>query len=139
MKTMLFFLAPFLSAAFTSFGQESQIVLLFQDQVAAFNSHDSNRLANNVSEDFEYLYVSGSEIIAEAKGRENFRKGMMGYFSSLKTVSTEVTDYFVVQNKISFKEVVSYENKDGEVVRASALGIYQIENGKISKAWYFVN
>ncbi len=139
MGTSLLIAVVFLAGSLPLYAQEDEVLRLFEDQIAAFNAKDPVQLAANVTEDFEYLYIDGNKIIAEAQGRENFKKGMAGYFSNIKTVSTEITAYFLVTNKISFKEVISYVNSKGDALQSSALGIYEIRDGKIAKAWHFIN
>jgi predicted ester cyclase len=64
---------------------------------------------------------------------------MKYYFSAGKKSVSTIEQYAVDGERVSFREVVSHKNKAGETVSSSAMGIYQIRNGKISRAWYFID
>ncbi|MEQ8687394.1 MAG: nuclear transport factor 2 family protein [Imperialibacter sp.] len=119
--------------------QNEELLRVFNDQVAAFNEGDVDRLTANVTEDFKWFSLTADTLLLEVVGRENFRQSMKYYFSAgRKSVST-IEQYTVDGERVSFREVVSHKNKAGETVSSSAMGIYQIQNGKISRAWYFID
>lgn len=132
---LLFFL--FLVATF-SCAQENKLSKVLYDQVEAFNNQNVGKLVENVSDDFKYFYISSNELIKEVEGKEDFKKSMEAYFNSGIKVFSEIKSYTIVGNRISFKEVVSYLNKKGEWVYSSSLGVYQIVDKKITRAWYFI-
>ncbi|WP_290653160.1 nuclear transport factor 2 family protein [Idiomarina sp.] len=51
--------------------------------VAAFNAHDAEKMAQYVTEDVQWLSVSGDKISIETSGKENLVKAMSGYFVSV--------------------------------------------------------
>lgn len=119
--------------------QEKDLVTILNDQVAAFNEGNADQLATNVSDDFKWFSLTADTLLVEVRGKENFRQSMTAYLSSGRKTVSVIEEYFVEGNRISFRELVSYQSKDGKTVTASAMGIYQIENGKISRAWYFAD
>ncbi|MEP1097330.1 MAG: nuclear transport factor 2 family protein [Cyclobacteriaceae bacterium] len=122
-----------------SFAQVNPVLEVFNDQVDAFNNADIERLVQNVTDDFKWFYITSDTLLLEVKGKEAFKKGMESYFSSGRNVLSEVTDYAIDGNRISFQEVVSHKNKAGESVSSSAMGIYEIRQRKIYRAWYFID
>jgi hypothetical protein len=110
-----------------------------EELLRVFNEGDVDRLTANVTEDFKWFSLTADTLLLEVAGKENFRQSMAYYFSAgRKSVST-IEQYAVDGERISFREVVSHQNKAGETVSSSAMGIYQIQNGKISRAWYFID
>jgi hypothetical protein len=113
---------------------------LLNSQVDAFNQRDIKRLVDNVSEDFKYFFITADELVLESKGKLAFQSGMEQYYAARKTKIHSVVEHYTIDgNKISFKEVVSHLNKQGKQVKSSALGVYEIRNEKITRAWYFVD
>lgn len=125
--------------ALNLFAQQDQVLKIFNDQVEAFNERDVDRLVNNVTDDFKWFYITSDTLLLEVAGKENFKTSMEGYFSAVPSVFSSIEASTTDGNRISFKEVVRYKNKKGETVASSAMGIYEIEENKISRAWYFID
>ncbi|MEQ9100785.1 MAG: nuclear transport factor 2 family protein [Imperialibacter sp.] len=138
MKSILLSIILFASTLAAT-AQNEELLRVFNDQVAAFNEGDVDRLTANVTDDFKWFSLTADTLLLEVAGKENFRQSMRYYFSAgRKSVST-IEQYAVDGERVSFREVVSHKNKAGETVSSSAMGIYQIQNGKISRAWYFID
>ncbi len=118
--------------------QDSTLVTILQHQVDAYNTQNVNALVENVSDDFKYFALTKDTLMLETSGKDQFRKSMERYFNVRKNFPNSIIEsYSIVSNRISFKETVSHINKSGQKVASSAMGIYQIEHGKITRAWYF--
>jgi hypothetical protein len=122
---------------FQSIAQDKEILQVFENQLKAFNQSNVEQLVNNVSDDFKFYYLTSNELLLEVEGKEQFRKSMDDYFAGGFKVISKILDYSILGNRISFKEEVSYKNAKGDFVSSFALGIYEIENNKITRAWYF--
>jgi len=121
------------------FAQSNNLLKLLNDQVDAFNQQDIQRLVANVSDDMKYYYLTADELIVETSGKVAFETAMTNYFNSgIKPFST-IESSVIDGSRISFKEVVNHKNKNGETVSSSAMGIYQYHEGKIVRAWYFID
>lgn len=133
-----------ISAMFTLFStlhltaQDKMILDVFENQVLAFNEGDIDQLVDNVSEKFKYFYITSNELILEVEGKVPFRESMESYFSSGRKVTSTIKFYTIVGNRISFKEEVSHLNSEGKRIYSSALGVYEIKDGKITRSWYFI-
>ena len=110
---------------------QNTIVDLLDDQVDAYNHQDVNRLVSNVTDDFIWFSQTSDTLFIEVSGKENFRANMIKYFESRSFKShSKISKYVINGNRISFEEIVSHQNKRGDLVSSSALGIYQIKNNK---------
>lgn len=119
--------------------KEEDILTVFNDQIAAFNTQNIERLVHNISENFKFFYITSHQLLLEVEGKEKFRKGMENYFKSVNQVQSEIEAYTIIGNRISFKEVVSYLNSNGKQVDSTALGVYEFKAGKITRSWYFID
>ncbi len=137
MKTIITTL--FIIGSIAASAQSDPIPTVLQDQFEAFNTGDIERLVANVSDDFKWFYITSDTLLLEVKGKDAFRKGMESYFGAGVKVNSEIESYAIEGNRISFKEVVSHKNKNGELVSSSAMGIYQLKDEKIFRAWYFID
>jgi len=131
------FTSILLLLATVSFAQENEIHSILQEQVEAFNTKDIDGLVENVTDDFKWYFIGPDTLHLEVSGKENFRKSMESYFNSIAEVKSEIAEYAIDNNRISFKEVVRYVTSSGITQSASAMGIYEMKNGLIYRAWYF--
>ncbi len=137
MKIKLLTTLLVLATFFQSTAQVKEILSVLENQIKAFNQSNVEELVNNVSDDFKFYYITSNELLLEVDGKEQFRKSMNEYFKDGFKVTSKITDHSVLGNRISFKEEVSYKNAKGNLVSSFALGIYEIKNNKITRAWYF--
>lgn len=138
---MKYYLLIFIVLITTSatMAQSNSVLTTLQDQVDAFNERDVERLAKNVSENFKWYYLGSDTLMLEVEGRQNFQQAMEGYFSSFSWVESNITDYVVIGNRITFKEEVSYRTQSGDIATSSSMGIYEIKDGVITRVWYFLD
>ncbi len=118
-------------------GDPSSALGLLKMQVKAFNAADIEKMGQNVTDDFVYAYIDANSLIKQSEGRDAFVSDMRGYFENVKEVKSEILNYTVVGNTISFKEEVSWQGENGRL-SAESMGVYQVQDGKISRAWYFI-
>ena len=112
---------------------------LLNNQVDAFNNQDIAKLVSNITDDMKYFYITSDELIIETSGKAAFETAMINYFKSGRTPQSSIESTVIDGSRISFKEVVSHINKEGETVSSSAMGIYQYRDDKIVRAWYFID
>jgi len=119
--------------------QSKDLLSLLNDQVDAFNQQDVEKLVKNVTDDMKYFYITADELIIETSGKQAFEAAMINYFQSGRKPRSVIESYVIDGNRISFKEVVSHQNKKGETVSSSAMGVYAYVGDKIYRAWYFID
>ncbi len=120
-----------------AFSQNQEVLKILQDQVKAFNAKDVDKLVINVTEDFKWYYIGADTLLLEVEGQQQFKKNMVAYFEHIKTIKSEIVEYAVEGNRISFKEVVAYETTGGKRGKASAMAVYEIKDHLIYRVWYF--
>ena len=135
---VLIFFFVFLLMSNQGFAQQKKEIAILNNQIKAFNDRDIDLLVENIDENFEWFFITSDTMWVEVSGREQFRNGMESYFNSIPTVRSEISDLAIVGDRISFKETVYWENKK-EKFSQEALGVYQIKNSKIFRAWYYAD
>lgn len=119
------------------YGQDDIVLNLLNQQVEAFNKQDTERLVENISDDFKWFYISADTMLLEVEGKEQFREVMESYFETVKGVHSTIDRYVIDGNRISFKETVKWQSRNCERSQ-SAMGIYEMKDGKIYRVWYFM-
>lgn len=119
---------------FLSFSQDSkQLISNFYD---AFNSQDVPKMMSFVSDSIHYFYIDGNKLIPDAKNKRELTDGMNSYFTSHKTTKSVIEKIMVSGSYVSIKERVFWMS-DGKEKSQFALGIYQVQLGKIQRVWYY--
>ncbi|HET7535716.1 MAG TPA: nuclear transport factor 2 family protein [Candidatus Didemnitutus sp.] len=107
-----------------------------EKQLAAFNRHDPDALADGVSEDFVWYSVTSDSTAIESKSREKLREGMKAYFKSFPDVSSKIEGVVAAGAFVSFRETASWTSKNGPRSQSS-IGIYEVHDGLITRIWYY--
>ena len=105
--------------------------------LAAYNSHDAAAVAAHYADDIKWFSVAGDKQSVEGDGRAAIEKWLAGYFKSLPDVRAEISEVAQTGPHVSFRERVTWTAKDGTRRAQSALGIYEVSDGKVRRAWYF--
>jgi len=108
--------------------------LLLENQIRAFNEKDLNTLVENVTDDFVWFYVTEYALAEEVRGKVAFKEAMEDYFRNYDDTKTSMYGITQSGNFISFKETTNWGN--GQDTQSS-IAVYQFENNKIKKVWYF--
>ncbi len=137
---LILLLSAFSPRAVSNDNSPESLIKKLQDQFDAYNQRDIDRMVNNVTDDFKWYSITADELLIETSGKANFKKGMQDYYRSRPNkIHSVIESYTIDGNRISFKEIVSHQNKKGKKVSSSAMGIYEFKGGKIYRAWYFVD
>lgn len=139
MKYYLVIILIIAATSSSTLAQSNSVLEIFEDQVEAFNERDIERLSKNVSEDFKWYYLGSDTLMIEVDGRRKFRSAMEGYFAAFSWVESNILNYAVIGNRISFEEEVSYRTQSGEIAKSSSMGIYEVKDGVITRVWYFID
>ena len=107
-----------------------------QGLLDAFNAHDVDRMAAFLTDDVEWLSISGSEIAVEASGKPALREAMAGYFKSVPGARSEIEGSFVSGDYVVVRERAFWRHQ-GQERSQSALVVYQLVEGLIARVWYF--
>jgi hypothetical protein len=104
--------------------------------IAAFNAHDSAAMARFVTEDVQWLSVSGESISIEAKGKAALVAAMTGYFQSCPTCRSELAEIIASRDRVSAVEIASWRGKNVQKTQRS-LSVYELSGGLIKRVYYF--
>lgn len=132
-------LALFLASLGSSFAADGDALTpieVVQRQFAAFNRHDAEGLTAGIAEDFVWYAVTSDATTVESQGREKFREGMIGYFKSVRDVSSTLEGIAVAGAFVSFRETVTWTAKAGKRSQ-SGLAVYEVHDGLITRVWYY--
>jgi hypothetical protein len=102
----------------------------------AFNAHDSAAFVAAASEDVVWMSINGDKLIVDTAGREALRDAMDDYFRATPAVHSEFVITSVVGPYVTVRETVRWRTPAG-VRTQTALGVYELQGGKVKKVWYF--
>ncbi len=112
-------------------------VAVVRAALAAYNTRDAAAVAAHYADDIKWFGVAGDKQSVEGEGRVAVEKWLAGYFKSLPDVRAEISDVAQTGPHVSFRERVTWTAKDGTRRAQSAIGVYEVRDGKIARAWYF--
>lgn len=111
-----------------AFVSESSVLAPVQAQLEAYNARDIEAFLLPFSEDIK-VYRYPEKILYE--GRENMRVQYEPFFENTPDLNCEIKNRIVIGNKVIDEELVTV-NK----AQFSAVAIYEVENGKITKVTF---
>lgn len=101
-----------------------------------FNSHDSDTLVSNVSDDVRWMTITGEKIAVETSGREALRASMVRYFRSMPTVESRIESLMSAGDFVTVHERVSWRQGSTQKTQ-SALAVYKLKESQIVAVWYY--
>lgn len=106
--------------------------------LSAYNARDADAVAAHHADDIAWFGIGpDGRPSLEGEGREAVRKWLTGCFKSQPDVRAEIFDVTQTGPHVSFRERVSWTANDGARRIQSAIGVYEVRDGKIKRAWYF--
>lgn len=102
--------------------------ILAQKQLDGYNAHDIEAFLEPYADDVE-LYIFPNTL--RMKGKEEMRKSYKKYFESTPKLHCELKNRIIQSNT-----VIDHEYITGNGEPFAAIGIFQIENGKIKKVYF---
>lgn len=113
-------------------------IAVVRASLAAFNARDADAVVSHYADDITWTSIGADgKTSVDGDSRESIRKWLVGYFKSLPDIRSEITDVAQTGAYVSFRERATYTAKDGTRRVQSSLGVYEVRDGKIKRAWYF--
>ena len=128
----LLLLSPRSFAAETSKSNEERV----RDYVAAFNKREIDTMLSMVSDDIQWLNVSGDKISVETQGKARLRDSLAAYFKSTPSARSELEWVRVTASRVAALEKAGWQGKSGPKSQAS-LSVYEFNGGLISRVYYY--
>lgn len=116
---------------------DSEEAVLLRAYLDAFNRQEPGTIAALCAEDFIWYGVEGGTLAPEVQGRSRLHEWLTGYFKSLPSVRSEFLSIEQTGAFLSVRERSTWTNRAGVRVSQQALGIYEVRDGLIRRAWYF--
>lgn len=104
---------------------------------AAFNAHDVEGMMKWLHDDIKWFYIQGDNMDISTSGKAELRAGMESYFDSLPSARSESVDEIINGPFIAIKERAMWKTSSGEQRSQTALGIYEVIDGKVKRVWYY--
>lgn len=101
---------------------------IVKEQLEAYNARDIDGFVNTYTVDVQ-LFNFPAEL--RTKGHEEIRKGYAGFFESTPNLNCEIKNRIIIGNKVIDEEYITSNGNN-----FSAVAIYEVENGKISKVTF---
>lgn len=101
---------------------------IVKEQLVAYNARDIDDFVNTYTEDVQLLNFPAE---LRTKGHEEIRKGYAGFFESTPDLNCEIKNRIIIGNKVIDEEYITSNGNN-----FSAVAVYEVENGKISKVTF---
>ena len=129
-------LASSLSAQ-TALPASSPEIAVVRQQLEAFNRHSADEVVACYAENIIWRSIDGDTVSTEGAGRESIRSWLKGYFQKLTTVNSELLEVNQTGPLVVFRERARWTGKDGQPRSQTAIGIFEVRDGLVQRAWYF--
>lgn len=108
--------------------EEEMTEQIVQQQLDAYNARDIDAFMNTYSDDIK-LFNYPTELRSE--GQTTMRQGYASYFKNTKDLHCEIKKRIVIGNKVIDQEYITANGAN-----FSAVAVYEVTNGKISKVTF---
>lgn len=99
-----------------------------QQQLDAYNARDIDGFLETYTDNVQLFNFPAKQ---QSQGQEEMRKGYSGYFESTPDLHCEIKNRIVIGNKVIDEEYITANGNS-----FSAVAVYEVENGKISKVTF---
>lgn len=111
--------------------------ILLRAYLDAVNRMDAAAVTAMCAENFTWYNVAGDKVAPEVQGRARLHDWLTGYFRDLPSVRTEFLAVEQTGPFLTVRERAAWDNQEGKRVSQQALGVYEIRDGLIQRAWYY--
>ena len=117
---------------------ESASYQVVRDFLQVFNKQDVAAMAGLVAADVRWLSMTKDGTFkADLQGWPALEKWLGSYFSATKNVRSVASNWNANGPYVSFTETANWTSPSGEAKHASSLAVYEVQEGKITRIWYY--
>ncbi|MEP2987736.1 MAG: nuclear transport factor 2 family protein [Parasphingorhabdus sp.] len=110
---------------------------IVQRYVDAYNRQDIGSMSKLMASEIEWFSVKGSTLLPMAAGKEHLLKILTEQFSDQFDPASKLSGWSVNGAVVAVKETVSWETAKGKIKSQSSTAVYEVQNAKIRRVWYF--
>ena len=114
-------------------GENVQVI---NELMAAFNAHDADKMRSYWHSDVTWMEVAAQQARVATSSSAQLHTEMIAYFEAYPSVSSSFESIVANGDFISAVEKAVWE-EDGERKSQSSIVIYEINDGKVRRFWYF--
>lgn len=112
------------------------MLTLLRRQRDAFNRKDVEAMVADLTEDYSWYRVTPEGPVKAASGRNEVAERMGTFFKNVPYLGSTIDRSMVIGNYIVAEEKDSFQTPDGPKTQVT-LGVYEVVDGKIKRAWAF--
>ena len=116
---------------------DSPEIGVVRKQAEAFNRHAPDDVVACYADAVKWYNIDGDSVATESSGKESIRTWLTGYFKSFSTVKSELLELSQTGPHVVFRERASWTGKDGKPRSQTAIGVFEVRDGLVQRAWYF--
>ena len=107
-----------------------------QALMVAFNAHDADKMREYWADDLVWVELSGDQSSIITTSADQLHQEMVGYFKAFPSVASKVSSISTNGRFLSAVEETTWDD-GGEPQRQSAIVVYEIEDQKVVRFWYY--
>ena len=104
--------------------------------MAAFNKHDANKMRTYWHDDVTWIEITGNQSSVVTESAEQLHRELVAYFENYPEVSSSLESVSVNGDYLTAIERPVWV-QDGEKKSQASYVVYQFEDGKVKRFWYF--
>lgn len=116
--------------------EETELLRLTRQFVAAYNAHDAAAMTAMVTEDIRWMNVAGNTVSVETSGRAELRSVMQGWFSEGSPAPSRMRSAMQAGQYVLGVEEVLSKADDSRKNQCSAV-VYEFAGSLIKDVWYY--
>lgn len=104
--------------------------------MAAFNDHDADKMREYWRDDVTWIEITGNQSSVVTASADQLHQELVAYFENFPEVSSSLESISVNGDYLTAVERPVWV-QNGEKKSQSSVVVYQFEDGKVKRFWYF--
>jgi hypothetical protein len=104
--------------------------------ILAFNERQIDTMLQMVTDDVQWISVTGDKLTVETQGKEQLGESLAAYFKSTPSAKSELEWVQATSARVAALERASWQAKSGPKSQSS-LCVYEFRDGLIARVYYY--
>ena len=104
--------------------------------MAAFNDHDADKMRTFWHDDVTWIEITGNQSSVVTESADQLHQELIAYFENYPEVSSSLESISVNGDYLTAIERPVWV-QNGEKKSQASFVVYQFDNGKVKRFWYF--